>query len=748
MAEYGSIQDVVQQATGFAGAVNHEYQRQLQTQTEADIAHKKLLFQQDVNNEIMKIKTSNNYEDWQKQIDDFLTRTKNSMSDKNSPYYCRNQLTGDMFAQIVDSSQVQLTDTVNNMVLQKQRDNRIGDYNNDCNFIDQNFAGQEGFNQKKQRLDMLLNGGDIDRQTYDKELLNQFTRSYTSSVTNTFDGSIEQAVKAGESFDKLWTAIDDEFNGMKMYGHDGMEVAFDKKAVQSAAKQMLQQKYNAYVSDLQNKNCTNLSEFATKVMAAKTETEKNTLKMQGQGMLRQLTGLNLTPAQREHYASMFEIKNGKGGSSGSGSGSETKQLNEFKAFLKEVPDLGYGELEARIKTTDPTDNMSIMDTKRMMMNVAAEKIYEYGVDDNPVAQAMLENTGNTYVGLLVQKAIDKNYPSYANKKLPKQISDLCNDFESKGMLGAKANAIDYVYDLIAQDNTGMSEAELTDKLEKGLIGLYAPYLEAKTVKQFNPQIKDFENAGAFSKDKKGRWNMDVKADTWQDAKDVSSIIRDMNNNDMVYTDNNGKERWADDSIKKRHEELTGVIQQAAENALGKNLVPGIENTKDDKTSRVIFTDPETQERYTMESTGRKAWELKNIATGETVATSDTVKTKLKERKKEMEAENKKTQEALKSQKAASDYAEWKHNKEADYATDFGTAEYNKKMEALGIKEDDWNMSDTTGRDTLIKNKADKINREIEKNGDADELKALGVTKEEWQKLSWQQRQELIWNRIK
>lgn len=747
MAGYGSIQDVVQQATGFAGAVNHEYQRQLQQQAEADIAHKKLLFQQDVNNEIMKIKTSNNYEDWQKQIDDFLTRTKNSMSDKNSPYYCRNQLTGDMFAQIVDSSQVQLTDTVNNMVLQKQRDNRIGDYNNDCNFIDQNFAGQEGFNQKKQRLDMLLNGGDIDRQTYDKELLNQFTRSYTSSVTNTFDGSIEQAVKAGESFDKLWTAIDDEFNGMKMYGHDGMEVAFDKKTVQNAAKQMLQQKYNAYVSDLQNKNCTNLSEFAAKVYAAKTDTERNTLKMQGQGMLRQLPGLNLTPAQREHYASLFQIKDSKGGSSGSSSGSDTKKLNEYKAFLKEVPDLGYGELEARIKTTDPTDDMSIMDTKRMMMNVANEKRYEYGVENDPVAQAMLENTGNTYIGLMVQKVIEKRYPSYENKKLPKQISDLCNDFEAKGMLGAKANAIDFVYDLIAHDNTGMSEAELTDKVNKGLIGLYAPYLDSKTVKEFNPKIKDFENAGAFTKDKKGNWKMDIKEDTWSNSKDVSSIIRDMNSNDMVFTDNNGKERWADDSIKKRHEQAASVLNQVANNITGKDLVPGLENTKDDKTSRVIFNDSDTGERYTFESTGNKSYDLVRLSDGAIVGNQDTIAANKKAYNDKLKAESKAEKDKLKGMKARSELAEQQHYKEAGYSADFGTVVWNEKMEAIGIKEDDWNMSDTTGRDQIIKNKTTSINNEIQKGKGDDKLKAMGVTKEEWDKLSWQQKQELIWKTV-
>ena len=120
---FNSAVDAANTAAEIAGDYNQK-QATLSTQT------KNIQLQNDINAELMRIRQSSDFENWNTNINNFFTRVKSGMANKDSPYYCQNNLQAEMFTKILEQNQVNVSDQVGKMVQQRQKEKSIVDVQN------------------------------------------------------------------------------------------------------------------------------------------------------------------------------------------------------------------------------------------------------------------------------------------------------------------------------------------------------------------------------------------------------------------------------------------------------------------------------------------------------------------------------------------------------------------------------------------------------------------------------------------
>ena len=713
-------------ANTVAGVVNDYTTKQatLSTQT------KNIQLQTDINGKLAQIKQSANPENWNTEINGFFEQIKSGMSNPDSPYYCKNNLQAEMFNKILDQNQVNVSEHVNNLVMQRQSQERIVNVQNAKAQLAQMYSGQE-YIDKCNELDRgLYEGGDIGPEDYQKQMDINYLTGYRKMHTDVFDASFNTALEKGKSAEAFWQDIKGAVPELKAKDIKGLEKVYDKTATDESIKKEALQYYNARLSDVQQGNANKLSEIEQQMRQNNTAEGKVNIALKGQREMNNMLGLQLSENDRRKYASVFELGlNGGVKGSSSGSGSSSKKPDEtFANFCKAQPDEAV-ELLSNHDDLLPYDAAQIVSDRmvREWFTGNYKENYDEDYDERLKdynEQYQSTTSVNTVTNAMINKLVDK-YPTAANylkNNCTKLINDMQNNPKEYGEASAGELA-DFMRDWVMSAPASATDDDFKTALSEHVNNCYierCKYIELKD----SGKLKD-------------TFNVKKPADIAKAAQMASS-------KDFVFTDTQGNERWA--KGKKEALEAPGGIVNVLQNAVVGTLGIPESEYKDigfyyqrdesghDMTSKPIITYKDKAYEVIANDDG-KGFTVRDINTNETY--EGKAGGKLQEvMRKDQKAEAKQD-----VKDAASGVASLKKEREEEVNKAItASTSIPKAMKAVGtIEKEEWeNVKTVENRTTYLNITERKINNDaskVEKNKmTADEFKKkYGIDYSDWNK---------------
>lgn len=533
-----------------ANTVNNVYDDYLNKQAALSTQTKSIKLQQDINNEIAKIKQNNSFENWNTEINNFFEGIKGEMGNKDSPYYCQNNLQAKQFNAILDQNQVNVSDHVNNLVIQKQQEKNIVDTENAIEEIFQMSTGQEAIDKSNECLKLLYDTGAISLSQYDSRKEKIYQRAYMDMHTKVFDASFNTALEKGKSKEAFWQDVQNAVPKLKATDTYGLEKTVDTTAMDEKLKNEAYQFYNARLSDIQQGNAGKLSEVAQRMRQQNTAEGKLRVAQQGQREMNNMLGLQLSENDRLKYSSIFEMTiNGTVKGSGSGSGSASKKPDEsYEKYLNAAPD------EA-IQTTIDYPDLCPYDAAQQMSDELLKKWfnkdYKENYDKNFEERAeafddlyQAKTSVDALTNAMVNKLIEK-YPtaaSYLKNNCTKLISDMQKNPKEYGEASAGELA-DFMRDWVLSAPANATDEDFQTALKQHVDSCYierCKYIELK-----GDKLRDTFNAKKPS--------------------DIAKAAQLASEKDYVFTDQYGNERWA--KGKKEALEAPGGVVNVLQNAV-------------------------------------------------------------------------------------------------------------------------------------------------------------------------------------
>lgn len=533
-----------------ANTVNNVYDDYLNKQAALSTQTKSIQLQQDINGEIAKIKQNNSFENWNTEINNFFERIKGEMGNKDSPYYCQNNLQAKQFNAILNQNQVNVSDHVNNLVIQKQQEKNIVDTENSIEQIFQMYTGQEAIDKANESVKLLYETGAIGLEQYDARKDKIYQRAYMDMHTKVFDASFNTALEKGKSKEAFWQDIKKSVPELKATDTYGLEKTIDKTAMDEKLKNEAYQFYNARLSDIQQGNAGKLSEVAQRMRQQNTAEGKLRVAQQGQREMNNMLGLQLSENDRLKYSSIFEMTiNGTVKGSGSGSGSASKKPDEsYEKYLNAAPD------EA-IQTTIDYPDLCPYDAAQKMSDELLKKWFnkDYkenydkdfaeraeAFDDLYQAKTSVDSLTNAMLNKLVEK-----YPTAANylkNNCAKLITDMQKNPKEYGEASAGELA-DFMRDWVLSAPANATDEDFQTALKQHVDSCYierCKYIELK-----GDKLRDTFNA--------------------KKPADIAKAAQLASEKDYVFTDQYGNERWA--KGKKEALEAPGGVVNVLQNAV-------------------------------------------------------------------------------------------------------------------------------------------------------------------------------------
>ena len=543
--------DLVYSMFDAASTVASGFDQYTQKQAALSTQTKNIQLQNDINGELARIRQSNNFEDWNKEINDFYERVKSGMGNKESPYYCQNNLQAEQFQKILDQSQVSISDQVGRMVQAKQQEKNIVDTENSIEQIFQMYTGQEAIDRANESVKLLYDTGAISLDQYDARKDKIYQRAYMDMHTKVFDDSFNTALERGKSKEAFWQDIKNSVPELKATDTYGLEKTIDKTAMDEKLKNEAYQFYNARLSDVQNANAGELSEIVQRMRQQPTAEGKLKVAQQGQRAMNNMLGLQLSTSQRDHYSALFEMTiNGAVKGSGSGSGSGSKKPDEsYEKYLNAAPEeaiqttIDYPELcpyDAAQQMSDKLlKNWFNKDYKENYDKDFAERAEAF--DDLYQAKTSVDSLTNAMLNKLVEK-----YPTAANylkNNCTKLITDMQKNPKEYGEASAGELA-DFMRDWVLSAPANATDEDFQTALKQHVDNCYierCKYIELKD----NGNLRDTFNA--------------------KKPADIAKAAQLASEKDFVFTDQYGNERWA--KGKKEALEAPGGVVNVLQNAV-------------------------------------------------------------------------------------------------------------------------------------------------------------------------------------
>lgn len=487
-----SLLDVFNAGTNFGNTVMDQGNKWNKEAADIELNAMKNQFNSDVNDLFNKMQASNNYEDWNKDLNNFMEKTVASTGNKSAgnPYYCRNGYMAQAAKEMLEGQRVQLQAKVDQMVWAKETEHLTEAYqkNRDADRVNQLLTPQQKYDNGMKEARALFETGRISESAFNKEQDRLYQQTYSDAYMSQVSGLFDAAINNGWSFEKIIEETKKDPVTMKKLGLDGMEEAVDLTQLQASLNKTLKQDYQAKVKDLQDSNANKLAAIYRKVTAAETETEKLQAKREGQALLKTMEGgFKLDENRMTEYAYKFNIeppkatKTGTGGStsssSSSGSTTDPKETysNEFKWdydwAINEAIENGMSEDQARVVVRSMVSDA-----------IKAGKIKEINTQDQNEIDKYIEKRSSReleHIGRTIIDTVFKDYPQFSGTKkiLDKLTTDFAKDPESFG-----ENTIGRIYnniiDLAASGNMNkINEKELNDLVEGWRNASYAAQLE-------------------------------------------------------------------------------------------------------------------------------------------------------------------------------------------------------------------------------------------------------------------------------
>lgn len=690
---FNSAVDAANTAANIAGDYNQK-QATLSTQT------KNIQLQNDINAELMRIRQSSDFENWNTNINNFFTRVKSGMANKDSPYYCQNNLQAEMFTKILEQNQVNVSDQVGKMVQQRQMEKSIVDVQNSKTMLAQMTSGQEYINQANELDRGLYESGAISLEQYQQQKDLNYAKAYEDMHIKTFDASLNDALAQNKSFEAFYADVKSVMPELKATDTSGLEKVVDKTAMDSSIEKLCRQTYNARLSDIQQGNANALSAIVQEMRQKNTAEDKVNVARKGQLAMNRMQGLKLSESDRLQYSAIFELALGGDSLKGSGSGSGSKSPTDtYEKLINAAPDTA-------LQLWLDGKNGNVYDVTQTVSNALTEQWFTKSFKENyDKDTAEREETfamqyqgrvsSDTLTDAVTAKILEK-FPTaknYIDKNFDNLIKDMNANPKEYGTAttGALANfMLDTIYS--ADSN----------------------YTDEDFVNDFKQHVNDcyVERIKYVELDKKG--NLEKKFNASKEG-DIAKAARIAREKDYVYTFN-GNEVWSPG--KKEALEAEGGIVDVLKTAVAGTLdIPAEDRgkvgfqyvqTKDDMTSQPIIT-YKNQAYEVIPNDDDKGFKLREVHTGEIIEgkLSGKAKAERTEAKAQAKAETKTAHNAT-------------YSLEEKRINDTNTAiteskEMPKAMVGAGaVKATEWETGDQTTRQIYLQDTVNKIDKEANK----------------------------------
>ena len=605
MSELANFTQALFGAANTASNVVNDYTT---NQAKLSTSNKQILLQNDITNELMNIQRSSNYMDWQKNMNEFFERVKSGMSDKNSQYYCQNNLQAEMFTSILEQNRVGVSEKVNQMVYGAQKNHALVEYANDLELYAQQYTGQDYINKTNERARLLYDCGYIDEEQLQKQYDTNFQRAYIDTNSKLFKNNVADAVANGLSEEEFINDVKKKTTELMAFDTSGLPKTFDKKAMDETLEKTGRQDYRAYVSDIQQKNANILSQTVQEMRQNGTAEGKLAVARRGQMQMNRMLGLQLSENDRLTYSALFELTiNGgvKGTGSGSGSGAKKSDFDKYEDLIKANGDtavqvlIDYPELtgyEAAQLVSDnavnewfTADYQENFDKDILEREKTFETVYKGATSKESVTDALVKRMVAKYPEVQALVGTDG--------KFTKLIEDM-NKNKTKYGTASASDLSRFMLDTILESNANTTGEEIMEKFNKHINDCYV------------------ESCKYMEFDKKENLAKTYDA---TNAKDIASAAQLLHDKDMVYT-YNGETYWAGQSKEALEKEggLVDVMKNAVAGTIGADA-SGLDfyyqRTKNDMTNVPIITYQGNAYEVNATEDG-KGFTVKNLTTGE------------------------------------------------------------------------------------------------------------------------------------
>lgn len=597
-----SLLDVFNAGTNFGNTVMDQGNKWNKEAADIELNAMKNQFNSDVNDLFNKMQASNNYEDWNKDLNNFMEKTVASTGNKSAgnPYYCRNGYMAQAAKEMLEGQRVQLQAKVDQMVWAKETEHLTEAYqkNRDADRVNQLLTPQQKYDNGLKEARALYETGRISESAFNKEQDRLYQQTYSDAYISQVSGLFDTGIDNGWSFERIVEEAKKDPVTMKKLGLDGMEEAVDLTQLEATLKKSLKQDYQAKVKDLQDSNANKLAAIYRKVTAAETETGKLQAKREGQALLRTMEGgFKLDENRMTEYAYKFNIeppkatKTGTGGSTSSSSSSgDTGDYTKAKtlaAWAKQDSESFYGQIKDGSIKPDEAKSAFYLNMQKALVK---GEISDYRASNYDEAKNIIGQHGYNYIYDFYEGAVDavldqKRF-STANaslKKLAKDINDNPDEF------GTTAGYLyEEMIDLIASNNVdNMTDGEIKDWVDKRRNVCYLEKME---------------------KLMKGRGVREDGTVQFTSKNDVTNYLGQASdiyaNNDVLFTDEKNRVKYRSEQDEKDlttyAKTVTGVIAES----LGKEPTRFKQTWEKDKyndeTSTPIITDLDTGKKYKIE----------------------------------------------------------------------------------------------------------------------------------------------------
>lgn len=492
--------------------------------------NKQIQLKADIQQQMDEIRRSSTSDQWQTKINDYFQSVKSSMSNKNSLYYCKNNLQADMFNNILDEAQLTVSNEVRNLVFKADRDKALVDYQNSLETLAQTETPENYLRLANEGAKNLFDLGFIDETQLQQQYNTNFDRGYINTAMKMFNITAEAAIKRGDSEE---TVIDMVFQNMpQLMATDtaGLPKLRDTTQLKETLTKDMKQQFRAKQQDIWNQTEKKCAQIYDSIMDQRTAEGRNTQRLSGRVFLDSVknTGM-ISPDQLRRWTGLFALEDYY-------SPEGTTTSSQRKAAAKKM------DPEDRIKfylnAVENSDETTTYNAKKDLFDELLDEFKAYIGNQNATIMDLKE----------AYPSIDE-FLKQAKSRLPSDFKDVVSFAESviKSTLNTKGDkeaykseinsTLDLVYDILFDADLKNLGPEAKKDLKTRVVRAINANLGGVLQKQ-----KDYKQY--FDKDYAGIETLsDYRIGVIQgDEARMAQAMKERDANpDLVYTKENGVE---------------------------------------------------------------------------------------------------------------------------------------------------------------------------------------------------------------
>jgi len=413
-----------------ANTVNSVYDDYITNEAKRSTQNKQIQLKKDIQDKMMEIQRSSNSDEWQQKMTDYFQSVKGSMSNKDSVYYCKNNLQADMFNSILDEAQVTVSGEVNQLVFKADRNHALVDYQNTLETLAQTETPENFLRLGNEAARNLRECGYIDETELQKQYDYIYDKCYINTATKYFDNTVEDAIKRGDSEQAVIDMVFKNMPELTASDTSGLPRMKDTTQLKDTLTKTMKQEYRAKQQDIWDQTEKQCAQIYDSVMDQRTAEGRNTQRMAGRALLDSVKNTGLISAdQLTKWTARFALEDYY-------SAEGTTTSSQRKAAANKM---------------DPQDYIDFY--MNAIKNGDTTTVYNAWKDfQDDVLDEYKQVTGN-YNASIVD--VEKDFPKvgkfleYASKNLPPDFQDVVNYAENviKTTLNTKDDKTKYEEEL-------------------------------------------------------------------------------------------------------------------------------------------------------------------------------------------------------------------------------------------------------------------------------------------------------------